>query len=189
MDDILKAIKKSGRAAFRTREYAALLGKPKYARLVLHRLKNRKELIPIKNGWWAFPDSMPEAVASEMSKPCYISFHSALYLHGLTTQIPRKIQIAVTKKTKKYSISGIEAKEYKLKREQFNTLYRKDGILLATPEKAFADSLNYPRACPDIILIESLEQIDLGKVKLLITGAAEKRLKRLIKHARQGRIG
>ena len=136
MDEILQAMRKAGRAAFRTREYAALLGKPAYARLVLHRLKVKQEINSIKNGWWAFPDAMPEAIASEISKPCYISFHSAIYLHGLTTQIPRKIQIAVIRRTRKYNILGMEAKEYKVKKSQFNSFYRKEGIMIADVNKS-----------------------------------------------------
>ena len=50
MDEILKAMKKTGKAAFRTREYAALLGKKVYARLVLHRLKEKREIISINEG-------------------------------------------------------------------------------------------------------------------------------------------
>ena len=125
------------------------------------------------------------AIASEISKPCYISFHSAIYLHGLTTQIPRKIQIAVIRRTRKYSILGMEAKEYKLKKGQFNGFYRKEGIMIADANKAFADSLNYPRACPDIVLIEALGSIDLKKLD--IRGTAKRRLRRLIKDARKKR--
>jgi len=185
MDEILKAMKKTGKAAFRTREYAALLGKKVYARLVLHRLKEKREIISIKNGWWAFPDAMPEAIACELSKPGYISFHSALSLHGLTTQSSRKVQIAVLRNAKKYKILGMEAKEYKIKKNQFNTFYRKDNLLLATPEKAFADCLLIPRACPDIVLTEALDKVDVSKLKSLITPIAEKRLKRLMRYAKQ----
>ncbi|MDO8554676.1 MAG: hypothetical protein Q7S22_07755 [Candidatus Micrarchaeota archaeon] len=187
MDEILTAMKNLGKAAFRTREYAALLGKKTYARLVLHRSKEKGEITPVRNGWWAFPDAMPEAIACEMSKPCYISFHSALALHGLTTQSPRTVQIAVLRNAKKYKIFGMEAKEYKVK--QFNSFYRKDNILLATAEKAFADCLLIPRACPDIILIEALDKVDINKIKTMITRIAEKRLTRLMKYAKQNRIG
>ncbi len=189
MDEILQALKKADRSAFRTREYSAMLNKKGYARLVLHRLKLRKEILSIKNGWWAFPDALPEHIACEMSKPCYLSFHSALALHGLTTQTPRNIQVAVIKKTKKYVVLGTEVKEYKLKKAQFNNFSRKEGLMFASPEKAFADCLLLPRACPEIILLEAIDKINLDKIRLLITPAAERRLKRLIKHAKQGRIG
>jgi len=188
MDDIIRAMKKANRAAFRTREYAAMLGRKGYARLVLHRLKTKGELVSVKNGWWAFPDSVPEAVACEISNPAYISFHSALYLHGMTTQTPRKIQIAVARKTRSYSVFRIPVKEYKVKRDQFSYFYRKEGILLATPEKAFADSLAIPRACPEIVLIEAAGKIDREKVRgMLISASAKKRFRRLIIYADQKR--
>lgn len=188
MDKILQAMKTTGKTAFRTREYAALLGKPVYARLVLHRLKIRGELIKVKNGWWAFPESMPEAIASEVSKPAYVSFHSALAMHKLTMQIPKYVQMAVTRRAKKYEISGMGIREYKIKNNEFGGFYRREGILLASPEKAFADSLNYPRACPEIVLIDALDKIDIEEVKKLINKKSEKRLKRLIRYAKQGRI-
>lgn len=189
MDTILRALKQAGRAAFKTREYAAMLGKEGYARLVLHRLKKKNEIISIRNGWWAFQDSTPEAIACEMSAPCYLSFHSALFLHGLTTQIPRKIQIAVLRKTKTYPVLDVEVKEYRVKKAQFNNFYRKDSILLASPEKAFADAINLPRTCPAFILVEALEKVNVDAVrKLLLTSAPNRRLKRLIKNAKQKRV-
>jgi len=187
MDLILQALKKADRAAFRTREYAALLNKQGYARLVLHRLKVKGELISIKNGWWAFPDALPDAIACEMSKPCYLSFHSALSLHGLTTQTPRNIQLAVIRKTRKYKISEIEVMEYKIKKGQFNNFSRSEGMMIASQEKAFADCLLLPRACPEIVLLEAIGKVDLDKVKQLITPMANKRLKRLMRYAKQGR--
>ena len=132
MDTILADLKRAGRSAFRIREFAALLGKRAYARLVLHRLNEKGELVLVMNGWWAFPESIPEAVACEISKPCYVSFHSALFLHGLTTQTPRSVQVAVARKTKpSYEVSGLKVKEFKIAKEQFNNFIAKDGILLA----------------------------------------------------------
>jgi len=188
MDEIIRAFRKSGRAAFRTREYGALLGKRGYARLALHRLKLREEIISVRNGWWAFPDSVPEAIACEVSTPCYVSFHSALFLHGLTTQVPRTIQLAVSRQARRYVIAGVEAKEYRIKKASFTGFQRKDALLLASPEKAVADSLNLPRACPDVVLAEAIRGIDKEIVEgMLVTAAAKKRLKRLILYAESER--
>lgn len=184
MDEILAALRKTGRSAFKTNEYAALLGKGGYARLILHRLKKKGELIPVKRGWWAFSDALPEAVACEVSQPSYVSFHSALFLHSLTTQIPRTIQLAVARNAREYAIPGAKVKEYKVKKEQFKNFSRKDGVLLAFPEKAVADCLAIPRACPEIVLYEAVRGLDSSKVKELISSkAAEMRLKRVVRHA------
>ena len=187
MNKILQGFRGAGRAAFRTREYAALLGKLNYARLVLHRLKVKGELILIKRGWWAFPDALPEAIACDMSQPAYISFHSALFLHNLTTQIPRIVQLAVARNAKTYFIGKMCVREYRVGRTQFTGFYRKDGVLIASSEKAVADCLAHPRACPEIIIKEAIGSIDAGKVaKLLVSAAAKRRFARLMKDAQQG---
>ncbi|MDO8339620.1 MAG: hypothetical protein Q7T16_03100 [Candidatus Burarchaeum sp.] len=188
MDEILEGLKRAGRAAFRTREYAALLGKPGYARLVLHRLHVKGKLRKVRNGWWAFPDALPESVACEISTPCYLSFFSALALHGLTTQMPRGIQLAVARKPKAYAVFGMRVKEFNVGKRRFGGFVQKEGLFLATPEKAFADCLLFPRACPQIVLYEALPEIDVEKVKqLALTRAAKARLRRLVKHAGQER--
>ncbi|MDP3742532.1 MAG: hypothetical protein Q8R15_04415 [Candidatus Micrarchaeota archaeon] len=179
MDNILATFRKAGRGAFSTREYSALRGKGGYARLVLHRLKKRGELRLVRNGWWSFSDAMPEDVACQISQPCYVSFHSALYMHELTTQIPRKVQLAVCRNATTYNIPGTPVKEYKVKKDQFNGFVNKEGTPIATPEKAFADSLNVPRACPQIVLRDAIESIDIEKVKPLLSKKALKRLNRL----------
>jgi len=183
MDEILQRFKKAKRAVFRTREYAALLGKKNYARLVLHRLKERGEIEPIKNGWWAFAGEMHEAIACEISQPCYISFHSALYLHGLTTQIPGIVRLAVCRTAHRYEVFGTPVQEYRVKPKQFNGFKKMDGILIATPEKALADCLNIPKACITTILVESLEGIDAKKVNPFLSKNGLKRFRRLLKHA------
>src|SRR3989338_2493497 len=55
MGGALEVLRKTGRGAFRTREYAALVGNSGYARVALHRLKNKGEIFLVKRGWWAFP--------------------------------------------------------------------------------------------------------------------------------------
>jgi predicted transcriptional regulator of viral defense system len=185
MDKILAEFRKSGKPAFRTREYSAFIGKKGYARLVLHRLKERGEISRVRNGWWAFPDSVPEAVACEMSKPAYISFHSALYIHGLTTQMPRMIQLAVARNAKKYSAMGIEVREYRVKRENFNGFYRKDNIMIATPEKAVADCLQIPRSCPEMVVAEAIAKSDAKKIMDILSAPAKRRMLKVIKDAGQ----
>ncbi|PIU02799.1 MAG: hypothetical protein COT55_01665 [Candidatus Diapherotrites archaeon CG09_land_8_20_14_0_10_32_12] len=183
MNEIIGKIKSSGRAAFRTKEFAVLLGKKEYARQVLHRLKEKNELISIKKGWWAFPDAMPEAVACELFMPCYISFHSALYLHGLTTQIPKKVQLAVTKNSRSISVFGVQIKKYKIKQKEFNSFCKKDNLLLASKEKAFADAVNYPRSCPEIVLKEAISCVELKQVRTYLNSEeSRRRFLRLIKY-------
>lgn len=189
MNVILGGFVRLGRSAFRTREYTGLLGKPAYARLALHRLKKKGELVLVRRGWWAFPKALPEAVACEISKPCYVSFHSALYLHGLTTQISRVIQLAVVRNGGNYNVFGTKVKEYRVDASRFNNFFSKEGLLLAAPEKAFADCLNTPRACPEVVLKEALSKISEDAARQLASAAGAKRLSRLLKIVGQERTG
>lgn len=180
MDEVLEGFVKAGRHAFRTREYAALLGKPLYARQVLHRLKVRGKLLGVRKGWWAFPGAPPEAVACEISAPAYLSFHSALHLHGLTTQVPHTIQLAVTRFGRSYSILGRTVREYKVQKRFFNGFSAQDGVLIARPEKALADCLNVPRACPQMVVVEALDGVDSTRVGCSLTKAGQERLARFL---------
>ena len=179
-DEALAAV--AGKGAFSTAEFAALLGKSAgYARLVLHRLKVRKKIASVKRGWWAAPNALPEEAAAAVSFPCYVSFHSALYLRGLTTQIPSRIQLAVARKAKRYEAFGVRVQEYKAPAGAFAGFDSRKGFPLALPEKAFADCLRLPRACPEIILVEALPALDEEKIRRYCSKRMLERLEKLKK--------
>ncbi len=170
--------------AFKTKEFATRLNaSPGYGRLALHRLKKSGKLVPIRRGWWAKPDTLPIEAAAILSYPCYVSFHSALSIHGLTTQIPRLVQIAVCRQAKRYEIGSEQVQEYKIPREDFRDFSTRGDLPLASPEKAFADCLLLPRACPSVILQEVASQIDLWKVKAYCTPRMTGRLKKVLSDA------
>jgi predicted transcriptional regulator of viral defense system len=174
IDDVLSEMK----PVFRAREFiSALGGKAAYAYVALHRLKRAKRIEGIRNGWWAKAGATPEEIASAVSYPCYLSFHSALHAHGLTTQIPRFVQLAVCRKARKYGFEGGEAREYRIKKEEFGGFEVKEGIPIASPEKAFADCLRIPRACPNAILSEAIGGVDIWEVKKACNKRMLKRLK------------
>lgn len=151
---------------FRAREFiAALGGRNEYAYVALNRLKKKGKIESAKKGWWAKRGAAAEEIAAAISYPCYLSFHSALHAHGLTTQIPRFVQLAVLRKARKYRFANGEAREYKLKKSEFGGFEVKEGIPMATPEKAFADCLRLPRSCPAIILAEALGKVNIWEVK------------------------
>ncbi len=184
-DEIINNFRKADRFAFRTREYAALTKNPAYAAVRLHRLHKKGVIRLVRRGWWALSDAMPEAVACEISAPAYVSFHTALHLLGLTTQPYRRIQVAILERNaKRYKVLGEPVQEYQIKKKQFHGYARRDGLMLAEPEKAVADALSVPKSCPEIILREALATVNGKKVgKYLSSQAAEKRLEKLMKDA------
>jgi len=174
IDDVLSKLK----PVFRAREFIAALGrKADYAYVALHRLKRAKKIGGLRKGWWAKTGATPEEIACAVSYPCYLSFHSALHAHGLTTQIPRFVQLAVCRKARKYVFQGNEAREYRVKKVEFEGFEIIEGIPIAVPEKAFADCLRFPRACPAAILAEAKEKVNIWEVKRTCNKRMLKRLK------------
>src|SRR3989338_7873930 len=153
---VLESWNKIGKSAFRTSEMAKLVGNSAYSRVLLHRLKKKGKIALVRRGIWAFSDAIPQVVACEISKPAFLSFFSALYIHGLTTQIPIVIQLAVVRNATRYNIFDQRVQEYKVRSDFFNNFQEVDGILLASKEKAFADSLMIHRSCPLGVLVEAL---------------------------------
>lgn len=174
IDEVLGRMK----PVFLAREFiAALGGKKDYAYVALNRLKQRGKIENVRRWWWAKDGATPEEIAAAISYPCYLSFHSALHVHGLTTQIPLFVQLAVCRKARKYGFAGGEAREYRVKKEEFGGFEIVEGIPVASAEKAFADCLRLPRACPSAILAEAMDGVDVWKVKKMCNRRMLKRLR------------
>ncbi len=162
IDDVLGKL----HPTFRVREFAAVQGKGiAYARVALHRQKLAGRIVQAKQGWWAKQGVLPLEAASAISYPCYVSFLSALALHGLTTQSSGVVQLAVCRRARKYSAMGEGVQEYKLPKEAFAGFVVDNGVPIAEAEKAFADCLRLPRACPAVVLSESLLKLDGKKIR------------------------
>lgn len=189
-DEFLGVLRVLEKPVFKTREFEAAASKSGksagYARLALHRLGAKGKLVKARRGWWALPEALPEEVACVVSAPCYLSFQSALYAHGLTTQIPLRTQLAVARKPRKYFVAGALAQEYKVPKKFFRGYAVKSGQALASPEKAFADCLLLPRACPNVVLVEALAGVDVAAVRKYC-GRNKRMLARLKKLEKQAK--
>ncbi len=186
----INAVLQLMRPSFRTVEFAVAQGRGRlYARQALHRLKKKKLVLGVMRGWWAKPDALPEQAAPIISYPAYLSFHSAIYLHQLTTQIPRTVQLAIARKAKKYSVMGTPVEEYGLPKGMFGGYEVKDGVPLAGAEKAFADCLKIPRACPLMVLAEAFPELDEGKILAFCTNAMKRRLASVKRMAARNKEG
>ncbi len=183
--NVMAFLRKAGKKTISTKQAYALFDSRGYARLALSRLKKRGALKPVRNGWWALSDASAEEVACEISAPCYISFHSALYLAGMTTQIPGSVQVAILRqRPRTYRVFGTVVREIRLKnREEFRSFAKTDGIVCATTPKATADCLNYPRTCPQTVVVEALERVGADEVEPLLSKGGKKRFRRLMRRA------
>jgi len=152
---ILYFIRKLGRPVFTTQELSAISGKsPSSVVQSLNLLEREGIVLKIYRGIWADAGNRkisPYAVVPFLlpTQRVYVSFISALHLHGIIEQIPQEITLASTVHTRKiktllgsFSIHRIVPSFFK----GFDRYRDRGDFLIAEPEKALVDSL-YLSAC------------------------------------------
>lgn len=94
-------------------------------------------------------------VASHLVAPAYISYWSALHFHGLTSQVPRTVFVATTKKKRPVTFRGQTFRYVTLRpRKLFGYCRETIGdlpALVADEAKAIVDSLDQPRYAGGLI--------------------------------------
>ncbi|MCK4912688.1 MAG: hypothetical protein KAS05_03095 [Candidatus Omnitrophica bacterium] len=147
---ILKFIKELHRPVFTTQELAHFSGKSLSATTQgLNFLQRQEVVFKVCRGVWA-------EVGSKLLSPCavipflfsgqraYVSFISALHLHGIIEQIPQVVTLASMKHTKiihtkiaTFSVHQIAPSFFK----GFGWYKGQGSFLIAEPEKALVDCL------------------------------------------------
>ncbi|MBI5066406.1 hypothetical protein HZA97_09305, partial [Candidatus Woesearchaeota archaeon] len=98
----LRELAKLNRSVLSFNDAVKIIGKKRaYARLYLHRLKKRELLNEIEKGKYALSDD-PYEIGSNLLFPSYVSFLSAYFIYGFTTQIPISAQIICCKPKKSF---------------------------------------------------------------------------------------
>jgi predicted transcriptional regulator of viral defense system len=143
--DVYRKLNHFGQNFLQSSDVASILGVSRaHASKILTRLAESGFAVRLNRGHWALsekvdPFLIPEFLTSP--SPSYISLHSALFFHGMISQIPETIYAVSTARTRKYenplgvfSIHHIEPEffyGFKLIEDQ--------SIKVATPEKALLD--------------------------------------------------
>ena len=91
----------------------------------------------------AMMDVSMENVAAQLYIPNYLSFESALSRYGILNLVPYTLTFATPRKTRNFTLrkQGVEFKQISTK--LFFGYEIKNGINIATPEKAFLDHLYF----------------------------------------------
>ena len=84
-----------------------------------------------------------ENVATQLYIPNYLSFESALAKYGILNLIPYTLTFATTRKTKTYTIQKREIEFRQISSQLFFGFEMKNGIYIASPEKAFLDQVYF----------------------------------------------
>lgn len=118
-------------------------GKENVLKVLLSRLVEQKRIIRLTKGYYSLnlSDVNFDALACQMLRPSYISFEYALWRYGLINEIPARITLATTKKTRVYTLYN-NTFEYSHLNQKLFFGYAIDGeILIAKKEKALLDEI------------------------------------------------
>lgn len=129
-----------------TQDVSALLNIPiAHASKILERLANAHQIVRIRKGVWTFPDIDPLALPELLTAPfpAYVSLQTALYYHGMISQIPSIIYSVSLARTKIFKTPLAEVSVHHLQPVFFAGYEQISGSLvkIATPEKALIDLL------------------------------------------------
>lgn len=147
---VVQAVQAIGRPVFTSREIAALRGSSvSAAGRALKRMAQRRLLLGAARGLWCVPTDprfTPFALVLYLAggRQAYVSFFSALHLHGLIEQIPQVIYAATTGHTRiaktpvgTYSFHRLDPRFF----VGFDWYQGRQEFLIADPEKALVDCL------------------------------------------------
>jgi predicted transcriptional regulator of viral defense system len=131
------------------------------ASTILARLEQAGHLVRLKRSLWIFPDKIDPLTLAEYLTypfPAYISLQSALFFHGMISQIPETIFVVSPARTRTYRTRlGIFSIHHISPSFFFGFTAMPSGCNMATPEKALLDFFylspaksNLFRALPEI---------------------------------------
>jgi len=140
----------------------------------LKRLATAGLLTRVRHGLWATdlnldPLLLPEYLTAPF--PSYVSFHSALFFHGMVSQIPTVIYVASLAQTRTVRTSLGTYSIHRLAPSFFggHEVVKTSGVRLATPEKALLDMLYLAPARSRLFAhlpeIEIPEHIDRDRIE------------------------
>ena len=145
--DVLSTLASLDAPVFTTREAAARLRVPVgHASVSLARLGAAGQLVRLRRGVWALPMrvdplALPECLTAPF--PAYVSLQSALYLHGMVSQIPAVTYAVTLARTRRFVTPLGTVSLHHIQPALFFG-YEDAGWAggrLATPEKALVDFL------------------------------------------------
>lgn len=132
--------------ALQTQDVAAYLNiSITHASKTLSRLADAKQLIHLTHGIWVFPDIDPLALPGFLTAPfpAYVSLQTALYYHGIISQIPNVIYAVSLARTRFFKTPLASISIHHLQPSFFFGYEEKSNglIKIAAPEKALLDIL------------------------------------------------
>jgi len=147
--DLLDKLQGSGLNVFSPSDVARLADiSIRSAYVKINRMFKMKKIYKIENGKFCLSDD-PFIASTQITHPSYISFSTAMYLHGKFQQVINEVFVITSKKKARLMIFNMPVIFITIKPELifgYNKVKKGDSyIFLADFEKALVDSLYLPR--------------------------------------------
>ncbi len=110
------------------------------ASLILHRLHEAEEVVSLKKGLWLIDKNASSFFIGEhlaRPYPAYVSLQSALYLHGMISQIPETIFLVSLARSQKQVVGKTTYSFHHTEITLFTGFQLHEKFNLASPEKLF----------------------------------------------------
>lgn len=180
-----------------TRDVSACLNIPcAQASNLLSRLTEAGRFTRLMRGRWATTTQIDPLILPEfltLPFPSYVSLQTALFYHGMVSQIPHTIYAVSLARTHLYTTPFGTISIHHLQPDFFFDFEMIDQIKIATPEKALIDTLyltparsNLFKALPEIEIPESFDHKKASAIIKKIPSArvraiVKKRMEKLVK--------
>lgn len=142
--NLIEQIKKLNKDYYTISDLAKILNLGKASVYVaMNRLVRQGWFIRVAKGIYVLKNSSinQKTIANQIYQPSYLSFESALSEYGILNQIPYDLTFATNRMPKKMVLAGSKIEFRKLAQKYFFSYQLKEGIYIATPEKALIDQL------------------------------------------------
>ncbi|HBY57610.1 MAG TPA: hypothetical protein DEG96_07105 [Candidatus Atribacteria bacterium] len=105
-------------------------------------IRLKRNFYMLRERWDSITSNQRLELANILQVPSYISLMTALSFYEYTTQIQQKFIESISQyRTCTKDIEGFIFNYSKIKKDFYFGFYKKNGIFIASPEKAFIDSL------------------------------------------------
>jgi predicted transcriptional regulator of viral defense system len=165
--DVYTKLRELKLSVLQTRDVAAILKiSVNHANKLLSRLSEARHIVHLRRGTWIFPDIDPLALPSLLTEPfpAYVSLQTALFYHGMVSQIPSIIYAVSPARTRLYKtpIASISIHHVQpLFFFGYDEIKDNELLKIATPEKALIDIFYLSQTKSR--LFHSLPEIELPK--------------------------
>ncbi len=165
--DVYSELQRLKSPVFQTKDVAAFFNiSINHANKLLSRLSKAKQIIHIKHGTWIFPTVEPLMLPCLLTSPfpAYISLQTALYYHGMISQIPDIIYAVSLARTYLYKTPIASVSVHHIQPSfffGFEEVNNNPLLKMATPEKALLDIFYLSQTKSR--LFRSLPEVELPK--------------------------